>query len=208
MRRMTVLISQHEVAVDVMVVQQCSWWNWVSFTGFPFIFHQPFCCFLQLGSALAICLLWVEWQSYWGLDGWGGKWPRCVWPESWRCPGRSQPEWPMWCSSRDWALALLFTFCNFFFLIKMYGGKEHTLLFCFQSTKLYFCYFTFTYRQLCHWFSFRTDLFGFCTCVFLLFWYSFISLKSSIFLSCENTVSTTQQVLEQDKILLLNPCVL
>lgn len=39
--------------------------------------------------------------------------------------------------------------------------------------------------------------------VFLLFWYSFISLKKSIFLSCQNTVSTTQQVLVQNKFMFL-----
>lgn len=114
-RRATALISQDEVAVDVIIVQQRS-------------SRRPLCCFLQLSPALAVRQSWVEGQGYWGLDAWGGKWPRRVRPEPWRSPGRWQPELSamLWRSPRGWALALLallrssyfrelFTFCNFFF---------------------------------------------------------------------------------------------
>lgn len=144
----------------------------------------------------------VSGQSHRGVLGGHSQSDHCV------APQEAEPWLCLRCSVVLISGSFLLFATFFFFLMKMYGEKEHTPLFRFQSTKLYFCYFTFTYRQLCHWFSFRTRPFGFCTCIFLLFWYFLISLKSSIFLSCENTVSTTQQVLEQNKILILNPGVL
>lgn len=109
-----------------------------------------------------------EWESGPGVPGW------CCGDE---LAGRIQCCLPCSVLPEELSLALLalirsshfmgfFTSYNIFFRLKGYGEKTCIPLFCFQSTKLHFCHFTFTYRQLYFWFNFRAYCFWFCTWYF------------------------------------------